>query len=77
VCLHTRLFEKLKKNWISKYINLKQIFERLNNFIEKLINKNIVEQVGNENFGINYVNIQGRLEIINFQLKIYELRTQI
>jgi hypothetical protein len=77
MCLHTRLFEKLKKNWISKYINLKQIFERLNNFIEKLINKNIVEQVGNENFGINYVNIQGRLEIINFQLKIYELRTQI
>jgi len=59
---------KNSKKWISKYVNLKQIFETLNDFKQKkLINRKHVAQVGHYNFDINYVNIWGRLGILNFK----------
>jgi hypothetical protein len=61
---------------MSKYVKLKQILETLNDFTNLINNKHIA-QIGHCNFGINYVNIQGQLEILNLNFKICKLRTHI
>ena len=50
-------------------MNLKQISETLNNFKIKKTYQHNVDQVGHNKFGINYVNIQDRLEILNFEFQ--------
>jgi hypothetical protein len=51
-------------------MNLKQIFKIVNNFKLKIYQPQIC--IDHYYFGINYVNIQGRLEILNFEFQIYE-----
>jgi hypothetical protein len=51
-------------------VNLNYIFETLINIkYKKLVNIKHVYQVGHYTFGVNYVNIQGLLEILNFELQ--------
>ena len=46
-------------------MNLKPIFGTLNNLkLKKIINREHVAQVGHYSFGVNYVNIRGRLGIL-------------
>ena len=46
-------------------MNLKQIFEAL----KKLINNKHVDQISHYNFGLNYMNTQGRLQILDFEFQ--------
>ena len=69
MCLHSRLFEKFKN------LNVK-IYEFRNKYLKhlKTLNKKFsiskhVDQAGYYNFGINHVNIQGRLGILNFEFQ--------
>jgi hypothetical protein len=62
----SEIFENSKYR-ISKYVNFKQIFETLKTSNKKLINIKHLDQIDHYNFGINYVNILGRLGILNFK----------
>ena len=50
-------------------MNLKQILETLKTLNKKFSISKHVDQAGYYNFGINHVNIQGRLGILNFEFQ--------
>jgi hypothetical protein len=60
---------KYLKIWISKYEELKQICEILSNFNSKTYQQQIIDWIGHYNFGINHVNIQSGVKILNFKSK--------